>query len=303
MTIVRAATQAEAQSWQDGWQEHLAAHYAGYSDPAARRQLVDRRLGAWQRTRHGTVYVAEEDGRVVGHLAIGVSPTADPTEAFIFQLRAPGREAAARALHDQAYRFATDRGVQRLGAVTPTGDPAVDALLGPYPLRAQQMVKDLSEPAVLADGLTGRPMSAAEYGPWLDGEIVGYAQDIADSGSATLDAARERSAREFAELLPEGLGTAGHSLWTLCDGDRAVAHIWLRHGHMPGMGFVFGVNVYDAERGKGYGRAVMLLGEQATAAAGDVQLGLNVFGSNTVARNLYDKLGYRVVDQFRSDDL
>ncbi|MBV1854991.1 GNAT family N-acetyltransferase [Catellatospora tritici] len=303
MVSVRVATEAEQQSWREDWRERLHRHFAGYADPGARHQMVERRLGAQQRAEPGTVLVAESDGRTVGHLALGRSPNADPSEVFVFDLHAPGGEQVARSLFDHARRYAAEQGVQRLGAITPTGDPAVDALLTHYPLRAQQMVKDVSLPVVLPDGLTGRPMAAAEYGPWLAGEIRGYADDITESGSATAEAALARSQREFAELLPDGLGTAEHSLWTLCDGERAVAHIWLRHGYMAGMGYVFGVNVHEGERGKGYGRAVMLLGERETAAAGDAQLGLNVFGANTVARNLYDKLGYQVVDQFRSDDL
>ncbi|MDI1463814.1 GNAT family N-acetyltransferase [Catellatospora sp. KI3] len=303
MVSVRVATEAEQQSWQESWRERLNSHFGWYADPAARQQKVERRLGSRQRALSATVLVAESDGQVVGQLALGVSPTADPSEAFVHDLHAAGDEQVAGALLEAARRYAAEQGVQRLGAVTPTGDPVVDALFGTLQLRAQQMVKDVSLPVVLPDGLTGRPMSPEEYGPWLSGEIVGYAEDITASGSATAEAARARSDREFAELLPDGLATAGHSLWTLCDDGQAVAHIWLRHGHAPSMGYVFGVNVHEGHRGKGYGRAVMLLGERETAAAGDAQLGLNVFGSNTVARNLYDRLGYRIVDQFRSTDL
>jgi ribosomal protein S18 acetylase RimI-like enzyme len=36
---------------------------------------------------------------------------------------------------------------------------------------------------------------------------------------------------------------------------------------------------------------------------GDHRLGLNVFGHNDVARNLYESLGYQTVDQSRSRDL
>jgi ribosomal protein S18 acetylase RimI-like enzyme len=47
----------------------------------------------------------------------------------------------------------------------------------------------------------------------------------------------------------------------------------------------------------------MLVGEDRCLAAGDRYLGLNVFGHNTIAMNLYRRLGYTVVDQTRTKDL
>lgn len=41
----------------------------------------------------------------------------------------------------------------------------------------------------------------------------------------------------------------------------------------------------------------MLLAEQEAAARGMTSLGLNVHGQNTVARSLYDSLGYQVTAQ------
>jgi ribosomal protein S18 acetylase RimI-like enzyme len=47
----------------------------------------------------------------------------------------------------------------------------------------------------------------------------------------------------------------------------------------------------------------MILGEQATLAAGDTYLGLNVFGHNDVAIGLYESMGYRAYDHGRSIEL
>ena len=41
----------------------------------------------------------------------------------------------------------------------------------------------------------------------------------------------------------------------------------------------------------------MLLAEGEAAARGMVSVGLNVLGNNTVARGLYDSLGYQVTAQ------
>ena len=63
----------------------------------------------------------------------------------------------------------------------------------------------------------------------------------------------------------------------------------------PGTWFVFDVEIDEAHRGRGLGREAMRLAEEWTRARGGTRVGLNVFGPNTVARTLYDSLGYRVM--------
>ena len=48
----------------------------------------------------------------------------------------------------------------------------------------------------------------------------------------------------------------------------------------------------EAHRGRGHGRALMLLAEIQTIFAGRRVLGLNVFAGNTPAERLYASLGY-----------
>jgi len=67
-----------------------------------------------------------------------------------------------------------------------------------------------------------------------------------------------------------------------------------------GIGWVNSVEVRPEHRGRGYGRAAMLVGEQKTLAGGNSLLGLNVIGHNTTAIGLYEKLGYAVVDETRT---
>ncbi|MDN3905792.1 GNAT family N-acetyltransferase [Arthrobacter sp. YD2] len=59
--------------------------------------------------------------------------------------------------------------------------------------------------------------------------------------------------------------------------------------------WVSDIEIHEDHRGKGYGRAAMQLAEVAAAEQGAATLGLNVFGYNTVARDLYESLGYETV--------
>ena len=60
-----------------------------------------------------------------------------------------------------------------------------------------------------------------------------------------------------------------------------------------GRAYVYDVEVDEAHRGRGHGRALMLLAERSALAAGRPLLGLHVFAGNTPAIGLYESLGYR----------
>jgi GNAT superfamily N-acetyltransferase len=61
--------------------------------------------------------------------------------------------------------------------------------------------------------------------------------------------------------------------------------------------FVYDIEMDETQRGKGYGRATMLAGEVAARELGATTMGLNVFGFNTAAINLYTSLGCTVSSQ------
>ena len=55
------------------------------------------------------------------------------------------------------------------------------------------------------------------------------------------------------------------------------------------------VQIDEAFRGEGLGRETMLAAETWARAHGGTRIGLNVFGPNTVARHLYESLGYGIM--------
>jgi GNAT superfamily N-acetyltransferase len=198
----------------------------------------------------------------------------------------------------------------RLNFSTDPTDPAQLALFKAFPVRSQNMFKTLGEAPTLPDGVTARSMTDEEFQPWWVEQIAGYAESFVLNGILTPEQARERSERQSAELLPEGLATPGHDIFTItAAGSPAdavgtpVAALWVCHGVEPDTSFVFDVVVDSEHRGRGFGRAAMLAAEQATLASGNHKLGLNVFGHNDVALGLYTSLGYRPVSQMRSASL
>jgi len=145
-----------------------------------------------------------------------------------------------------------------------------------------------------------RPMTEAEYEVWLGHAIELYGHELAESGRATPEAAQAESARQFAELLPDGVNTEGMVLLAGESEGEVVGRVWVsmpRPPDRPDSAWVYNVEVEPEHRGKGYGRALMRAAEAETTRRGVAKIGLNVFGGNDVAINLYESLGYRVTAQ------
>lgn len=170
------------------------------------------------------------------------------------------------------------------------------AALG-YTERGRIMSKPLPAQApALPPGVVGRPMSASEFDTWLAHTKVGYARSLAARGFSE-EAARAKSDADHAALA-DGVATPDTYLGSLVRDDTVVGTLWLalRHPHPGGSGaYVFDVEVAEAYRGQGLGRALLLLAEREALAAGTRRIGLNVFADNTPARRLYESLGYEPV--------
>jgi ribosomal protein S18 acetylase RimI-like enzyme len=57
--------------------------------------------------------------------------------------------------------------------------------------------------------------------------------------------------------------------------------------------FIYDIVIEEHLRGKGYGRAALLLLEDVARALGKRRISLHVFAHNDRARRLYEELGYR----------
>lgn len=139
-------------------------------------------------------------------------------------------------------------------------------------------------------------MTDEQYRLYRQQAEASYAQNIAASGAMPLPEAQEKAQQDYSELLPDGLCTKGHRLWTAYDGDVEIGVLWLQVERKSDGLQAFG---YDFEvrpelRRKGYGRAIMRAAEKVCRELGVVSVGLSVFGSNLGARTLYEQMGFEV---------
>jgi GNAT superfamily N-acetyltransferase len=306
MIETRVTTDQERQAWLSDWRARLSSWYAQPDVPAGWVSAqVDRRIAGFNSAPESVLHALTDGNELIGLLAVSAVEQDDQPGAVVFDIWiAPEyrRRGYGKLALGKAEEWARAR-ARAVWLVTDPAQPAHAALFAAYPVRALQMIKKLPGPGVLADGLSGRPMTDAEFADWQVESERGYASDIADSGSMLPEQAAASSAAQFSQLLPDGLNTPNHTFLCLCAGDEVVATNWIAHHVSPGASWVYAVEVHDGNRGKGYGRAAMVLGEGATLDAGDTHLALNVFGQNHVAISLYSAMGYRAYDAARSADL
>lgn len=152
-------------------------------------------------------------------------------------------------------------------------------------------------------------MNQLEYDAWYDAAVADYAGERVRAGNTPADQALEVASRAFAQLLPQGLQTPSHHLYTVRDENgAAVGVIWLAHdvpgsGLAPTTGFIYDVVIYPEYRRRGYGREAMLALEDEARRLGLTALALHVFGHNTTARHLYETLGYQATNINMRKDL
>ncbi|GAA2152771.1 hypothetical protein GCM10009760_49830 [Kitasatospora kazusensis] len=288
-------------SWQSGFERRLRSWYGsvGYGEAAAGELLRQVREDAagWTVARIGSA------GAPVGWVAVGVGERDGALRGRIGDLwvdpayEGLGHERAARAW---AERRCTEQGARSVHVrlTWPAGDVFAD-----YPVRAQSRMRVIDSPAALVHDVTTRPVTGDEYPAWLAGKKAHYVTDIVRSGARTPEEARQKSDEDYARLLPDGPDTAGHTIMMMEVAGEVVGTGWLHHGHLPGVSFGYSLDVYEEQRGKGYGRDAMAVGERVALAGGDSALMFNVWGGNEVAMSLYTGTGYLVVEETRSIDL
>ena len=140
------------------------------------------------------------------------------------------------------------------------------------------------------------PMTLAEYNAWLAQAVPDYARDKVASGEWSEAESLDRSRTEVEGLLPHGLATAGHHLWTLRDSVKGpgIGTLWVaeqQHGTRR-IAYVFDFRIDAAHRRRGHARRAFLALEDKARDMGVEGISLHVFGHNAAARALYESLGY-----------
>ncbi|MFV0137056.1 GNAT family N-acetyltransferase [Streptomyces sp. HMX87] len=236
------------------------------------------------------------NSRPVGAIHLGTSPALGDSVARVLHLRIDepdrrrGRGTVAALAAEEVAR---GWGCRQIETTVPAEAEAALRLAGMlgYVLRNRRMEKPLDgTPPALPAGSGPRPMTAAEFDAWEAHESEQYVRTWTDRGVPEAEA-RAKARRDRETLLPDGAATRDMLFSVLEHEGVRVGTLWLAlRGEVA---YVFDVETDPAHRGRGHGRALMLLAEAQAITAGRRVLGLNVFAGNTAAERLYESLGYR----------
>jgi ribosomal protein S18 acetylase RimI-like enzyme len=148
--------------------------------------------------------------------------------------------------------------------------------------------------------LSLRPMTPAEFESLIDTASAAFLAEMVATGQLRLEDVPAEARRRREQIMPNGLETE-HMLLFIGEVDgEAIGWMWLAlpgAPHHAETAWVYNVEIDEAQRGKGYGKAMMLAAERELVQRGVTKLGLNVFGSNKSAIGLYERLGYEVISQ------
>jgi ribosomal protein S18 acetylase RimI-like enzyme len=139
-----------------------------------------------------------------------------------------------------------------------------------------------------------KSMTQSEFKEYKEFLIKDYARENVEAGYWDEADSEAQSRKAVEGLLPEGITTPNHYIYTVRNDDARVGVIWMRATQDAALksGFIFDITIETEHRGKGYGRQAMHLIEAKARELGLTQIGLHVFANNSVARKLYESLGY-----------
>jgi ribosomal protein S18 acetylase RimI-like enzyme len=144
--------------------------------------------------------------------------------------------------------------------------------------------------------LTLRKMTPGEFAAFREKEIRGYAAEQIRAGNWSPEQAESLATQETDRRLPQGADTPEMLLLLAEDqGEGVVGSVWvaLEEEGLDGA-WIYSIEISPAYRGRGYGRALLSAVEDELRRLDVGRVGLNVFGTNSVARRLYESSGYEI---------
>lgn len=148
-------------------------------------------------------------------------------------------------------------------------------------------------------------MNDDEFARFLSRSIKDYAADKVMAGTWGEEEATRLSEESFQRYLPNGLDTPGAYLYSVCDLEQVVGHVWLNISEHPAgkSAFLYDILMYEAFQGQGYGKQTMVALDVVAKELGADKISLHVFGHNQRALKLYEKSGYIITDYNMSKSL
>ncbi len=152
--------------------------------------------------------------------------------------------------------------------------------------------------------ITLSKMTSSQFSTYLNSAVADYAKDKIEAGTWLKKEALSLAEKTFNSLLPEGIHTPNHYLFTISLDKKIIGFIWLNFVPENQLNaFIYDFIVFDDYQGFGYGQETMREIEIIAKKLGAKQLSLHVFGHNQRALHVYEKVGFHITDYSLSKNI
>lgn len=144
------------------------------------------------------------------------------------------------------------------------------------------------------------PMDQKTFEAYYERSLKDYADEHIRAGSWGVDEAPQKAREQFAQLLPDGLASKNHFLFSVKHDKESIGILWLyvTPKNQEKQAFIYDVELEEGQRGNGYGKATMNALDEYAKAEGITQIRLHVFAHNKRAIALYEKMGYEMTNHY-----
>ena len=151
-----------------------------------------------------------------------------------------------------------------------------------------------------------RRMSQVEYEGYYRASVQSLAEELSKARGLSFQDALLAAQKSFDSLLPDGSPNAiDQYLFTILNDEEKIGVLWfgIKRDRSDPEAYVWDLVIEPSNRGRGYGKLVMLLLEEEVKRLGLSRISLNVFEHNPKARRLYEKLDYKTISRVMSKEI
>lgn len=140
------------------------------------------------------------------------------------------------------------------------------------------------------------PMDEKIFKDYYEQSMKDYAYEHVKAGNWKEEEAMQKAKEQFEQLLPNGLATKNHYLFSVLAYGEAIGSLWLyvTATEHEKKAFIYDVELEKDQRGKGYGKETMRVLDAYAEAENISQIRLHVFAHNERAIALYNQTGFEM---------
>ncbi|RHW43343.1 GNAT family N-acetyltransferase [Neobacillus notoginsengisoli] len=139
-----------------------------------------------------------------------------------------------------------------------------------------------------------RKMNEEEFRLYFKNKIERYSDVLSENVHEEGEIPSSKARKQLNNLLPEGRKTPNHYLFNIYKDEQTIGFVWIKVEVEKKSAFLYEIFILEEYRAKGFGTAVINIIEDWLKEKEINYFKLHVFGNNTGAYKLYERLGFGI---------